>query len=265
MKVLLASVLVVSAVAVPGQAVASGIDKPLTVAGQAAAMQKDFGLTEQQMNARLKSETDAAKLLPAAQKAAGAEFGGAWYDAATQKLVVGLAGSSRANAVRATGVATVAVPKPAAVLDKQKAAVLYGRACESGNPVACYNLANLRFAEGGGRQVVASELYRRACRDGLAAACRSAGYQAERGLGITADPSTAALLYSEACIIGDGRGCYYLALMLMEGRGVQRDEEQAQAILWRSCRAGVTAACDELQKRGASPRAGSIEPHPVDL
>ncbi|GAB3952309.1 hypothetical protein GCM10029976_090290 [Kribbella albertanoniae] len=71
MKVLLAAVLVVSAVGIPGQAVAAGIDQPLTVSGQAAAMQKDFGLTEQQMNARLKSETDAAKLLPVAQKAAG--------------------------------------------------------------------------------------------------------------------------------------------------------------------------------------------------
>ncbi|TDC22481.1 S1 family peptidase [Kribbella albertanoniae] len=123
MKVLLAAVLVVSAVGIPGQAVAAGIDQPLTVSGQAAAMQKDFGLTEQQMNARLKSETDAAKLLPVAQKAAGPEYGGAWYDAARQKLVVGLAGSSRANAVRATGVETVAVPKAAAVLDKQKNAV----------------------------------------------------------------------------------------------------------------------------------------------
>ena len=114
MKVFLTAVLAVSAISVPGQlagqAVATGIDKPLTVAGQAEAMQKDFGLTEQQMNQRLKSETDAAKLLPTAQKAAGAEFGGAWYDAAQQKLVVGLTGSSRTAAVRATGVETVVVP-----------------------------------------------------------------------------------------------------------------------------------------------------------
>ncbi|WP_405060480.1 S1 family peptidase [Kribbella sp. NBC_01505] len=127
MKIFVAAVLAVSAIGVPGQfagqAVASGIDKPLTVSGQAAAMQRDFGLTEQQMNERLKSETDAAKLLPAAQKAAGAEFGGAWYDAAQQKLVVGLAGSTRTAAVQATGVGTVAVPKTAAVLDKQKSAV----------------------------------------------------------------------------------------------------------------------------------------------
>src|SRR5689334_2578858 len=127
MKVFLTAVLAVSAISVPGQlagqAVATGNDKPLTVAGQAEAMQKDFGLTEQQMNERLKSETDAAKLLPAAQKAAGSAFGGAWYDAATKKLVVGLAGSTRTAAVQATGADTVAVPKTAAVLDKQKAAV----------------------------------------------------------------------------------------------------------------------------------------------
>ncbi|MFF1821225.1 S1 family peptidase [Kribbella sp. NPDC058245] len=123
MKVLVAAVLVAGALGVPAQAVAAGNDQPLTVAGQATAMQKDFGLTEQQMNDRLKFETDAAKLLPTAQKAAGAEFGGAWYDAAKQKLVIGLTGSSRATAVQATGADTIAVPKTAAVLDKQKAAV----------------------------------------------------------------------------------------------------------------------------------------------
>lgn len=125
MKVLIAAVLAAGALTVPGagQAVAAGIDQPLAGPGQAAAMQEAFGLTEQQMTARLKSETDAAKLLPTAQRAAGAEYGGAWYDAATSKLVVGLAGSSRTAAVQATGVETIAVPKSAAVLDKQKNAV----------------------------------------------------------------------------------------------------------------------------------------------
>jgi hypothetical protein len=95
----------------------------MTVAGQAAAMQRDLGLTEQQMQERLKVETSAAKLLPAAQKAAGADFGGAWLDANTHKLVIGLVGTDHAAAVRATGAQTTAVREPAAALDKRKAAV----------------------------------------------------------------------------------------------------------------------------------------------
>ncbi|MEI8410974.1 MULTISPECIES: alpha-lytic protease prodomain-containing protein [unclassified Kribbella] len=120
MKVFLAAVLAVSAVSVPSQAAAA---EPFAVPAQAAAMQQDFGLTEQQVQQRLKAETSAAKLLPAAQKAAGADFGGAWYDASTQKLVIGLAQPDHAAAVQATGAQTTSVPATAAALDKRKAAV----------------------------------------------------------------------------------------------------------------------------------------------
>ena len=121
MKVLLAAVITAGVLTVPAQAIAA--PEPLAVAGQAAAMQRDFGLTDQQLEQRLKAETSAAKLLPAAQKAAGAAYGGAWYDTATQKLVVGVVGSARTSAVRATGAQVAAVPVPAKALDQRKAAV----------------------------------------------------------------------------------------------------------------------------------------------
>lgn len=121
MKVLLTAVLTAGVLTVPVQALAS--PDPLAVPDQSAAMQRDLGLTERQMQKRLASETSAAKLLPAARRAAGAAFGGAWYDATTQKLVVGVVGSGRAAAVRATGAQVAAVPVSAKVLDRQKAAV----------------------------------------------------------------------------------------------------------------------------------------------
>jgi hypothetical protein len=86
-------------------------------------MQQDLGLTEQQMTDRLKAESAAAKLVPAAQLAAGATFGGAWYDAARQKLVVGVTTGANAAAVRAAGAGVAVVPVGAAVLDRRKAAV----------------------------------------------------------------------------------------------------------------------------------------------
>ncbi|MGW7686999.1 S1 family peptidase [Kribbella sp. NPDC054772] len=121
MKVLLAAVLAAGVLTVPTQALAAA--EPLAVAGQSTAMQRDFGLTQQQMQNRLRAETSAAKLLPAAQKAAGATFGGAWYDASTQKLVVGLVGQTRAAAVRATGAQVTGVPATSKALDQRKAAV----------------------------------------------------------------------------------------------------------------------------------------------
>ena len=131
MKVLLAATLVASLLAVPAQAVAgqplagpaAGPEQPLTVPRQAAAMQQDLGLTEQQVTDRLKAESAAAKLVPAAQRAAGATFGGAWYDAARQKLVVGVTTGANAAAIRAAGAEVAVVPVGAAVLDRRKAAV----------------------------------------------------------------------------------------------------------------------------------------------
>ncbi|MEU4396362.1 S1 family peptidase [Kribbella sp. NPDC023855] len=126
MKVLTAAVLVASAVAVPSQAVAAGpdqADQQLAVPAQAAALQADLGLTEQQAKERLKADSAATKLVPTAQRAAGAAFGGVWYDAARQRLVVGVTSPAVADAVRATGAEASVVPATAKQLEQRKAAV----------------------------------------------------------------------------------------------------------------------------------------------
>ncbi|WP_433006400.1 S1 family peptidase [Kribbella sp. CA-294648] len=126
MKVLAAAVLVASVVAVPSQAVAAGpeqVDQQLAVPSQAAALRADLGLTEQQAKERLKAESVATKLVPTAQRAAGAAFGGAWYDAARQRLVVGVTSPAVADAVRATGAEVSVVPATAKQLTQRKAAV----------------------------------------------------------------------------------------------------------------------------------------------
>jgi hypothetical protein len=123
MKVLLTAVLVASAVAVPTQAAAAAPDQPLAVPRQEAAMQTDLGLTKQQVQERLKAESAASKLVPAVQRAAGASFGGVWYDAAKQKLVVGVTSPAAADAVRAAGAEASVVPASAKQLDQRKAAV----------------------------------------------------------------------------------------------------------------------------------------------
>ncbi|MTD57206.1 S1 family peptidase [Amycolatopsis pithecellobii] len=91
--------------------------------GMFAAMQHDFGLSAQQVQTRLGQEKDATGILPAAQQAAGAAFGGAWFDAARGKLVVGVTDSSVAAAVERTGAATVPSRVSAAALDGAKKAL----------------------------------------------------------------------------------------------------------------------------------------------
>jgi streptogrisin C len=91
--------------------------------GLIAAMQRDFGLTAAQASARLTQEMTATRALPGAQRAAGAAFGGAWFDPARGKLVVGVTDPGAAAAVRQAGAEPVAASTSAAKLDAAKAAI----------------------------------------------------------------------------------------------------------------------------------------------
>jgi streptogrisin C len=90
-----------------------------------AAMQRDLGLTAAQAQTRLRQEAVAMDLDPDARAAAGAAYGGSWFDAARGTLVIGLSNldstDDTAKAVRATGADVVRVPRPLAELDALKA------------------------------------------------------------------------------------------------------------------------------------------------
>ncbi|WP_103355739.1 S1 family peptidase [Amycolatopsis sp. CA-128772] len=91
--------------------------------GLIAAMQRDFGLTAAQASTRLTQEMSATRVLPAAQRAAGAAFGGAWFDPALGKLVVGVTDPAAAGAVRQAGAEPATARISAAKLDATKAAI----------------------------------------------------------------------------------------------------------------------------------------------
>lgn len=68
-----------------------------------AAVQRDLGLTEAQANARFAQQDKAAAVERSLRGSLGAAFGGAYFDAAAGKLVVGVTDASKAAAVRAAG------------------------------------------------------------------------------------------------------------------------------------------------------------------
>ncbi|MER6770037.1 S1 family peptidase [Streptomyces bacillaris] len=82
-----------------------------------SAMQRDLGLTEAQARTRLAEEKAATVLEPKAQRAAGAAYGGSWFDAKTGKLTVAVTDAGKAAAVRAAGAQTRLVEHSAAQLD----------------------------------------------------------------------------------------------------------------------------------------------------
>ena len=66
------------------------VDRAVAPDGVVAAMQRDLGLTEAQARTRLRQESRAIAVDPAARAAAGAAYGGSWFDAERGKLVVGV-------------------------------------------------------------------------------------------------------------------------------------------------------------------------------
>ena len=101
----------------------SSLSPAVASPGSIAAMQRDFGLTAAQAETRLGQEITAARVMPAAQQAAGAAFGGAWFDPALGKLVVGVTDPAAADAVRQAGAETAPAKVSAAKLDANKAEI----------------------------------------------------------------------------------------------------------------------------------------------
>jgi hypothetical protein len=91
--------------------------------GFVAAMQRDLGLTAEQVRTRMRQEASAMAIEPAAKAAAGGAYGGSWFDAKTGTLVVGVSTADNAvrKAVRDTGATVVQVARPLAALDAAKA------------------------------------------------------------------------------------------------------------------------------------------------
>jgi hypothetical protein len=95
-------------------------------AGLLEAMGRDFGLTRAEAEDRLAAERHATDLAPAARRAAGSAFGGAWFDAGRGRLTVAVtsdATPATVRAVSATGAHVRTVEHSARQLDATKARV----------------------------------------------------------------------------------------------------------------------------------------------
>lgn len=85
--------------------------------GVLSAMQKEFGLTKSQAVARLAAEKTATAIETRAERAAGAAYGGSWFNTADNTLTVAVTDGEKAAAVRATGATVELVEHSERVLD----------------------------------------------------------------------------------------------------------------------------------------------------
>nr|WP_285748274.1 S1 family peptidase [Lentzea sp. NBRC 105346] len=86
-----------------------------------AAVQRDLGLNPQQAAERFRQESAAAVMQHVARGLAGEQFAGAWFDAASGKLVVGVTDAAKAAALRNIGTTPKVVAHTVAELDAVKA------------------------------------------------------------------------------------------------------------------------------------------------
>ncbi|MFF6999660.1 S1 family peptidase [Streptomyces sp. NPDC008313] len=85
--------------------------------GVVGAMRHDLGLTEKQATHRLAAEATARNVETKARRAAGASYGGSWYDAKSEDLTVTVTDGTRRDAVEATGATVRVVEHSARELD----------------------------------------------------------------------------------------------------------------------------------------------------
>jgi streptogrisin C len=86
-----------------------------------SAMQRDLGLTEEQVHRRLAFEAKAPGLEKSLRQQLGAKFGGAWLDADGGQLVVGVTDEASAERVRLAGARPQRVTRTLAQLERVKA------------------------------------------------------------------------------------------------------------------------------------------------
>lgn len=101
------------------------------------------------------------------------------------------------------------VGRRANAFDPARGATYYGRACDSGDPWACYELAVLHYL----------------------------------GLGVARDDKRSARLHGVACEGGVAEGCAYLAHLHRVGFGVVRSDEDSARYRRRACEQGLRDAC----------------------
>lgn len=88
----------------------------------------------------------------------------------------------------------------------------------------------------------ASELYKYACDQGHAPACRGLGGLYERGLGVERDEARGRALHEQACEGGDAPACTVLAARMIED---DNREGRALSLFVQACHRGDPYACGE--------------------
>jgi TPR repeat protein len=101
----------------------------------------------------------------------------------------------------------------------REAVKLVSRACDTGDPIACYELG-LQYADG--------------------------------APGVGQDRARATVLFGRACDHDLALSCFNLAGQFLRGTGAVKDERRGRELLQQACALGAASACDELARQNGN-------------
>lgn len=120
--------------------------------------------------------------------------------------------------------------------DEAKAAFLFGKACNGGDTLGCFEYGMALVAKDvQENDFRAATLFRKACDGEIAISCTTLGFMYDEGRGVLQDQTKAAALYQKACDGGALEGCNSLGSMYSEGRVVPRDPTKAVGLFRKAC------------------------------
>jgi TPR repeat protein len=147
-------------------------------------------------------------------------------------------------------------PLATEVTAKLKAAAK--KACEGGDGVACYELAQTE-AQGGAAARKALQLLSSKCKQDGTIACRMAADLCEGyGRKLADDPKKAASLRESGCKAGDARACVAAGVQVDQDSEDPQSGEKAGQLFLRACALGEAEGCVRLQRVQPAP-SGAVE------
>jgi len=120
--------------------------------------------------------------------------------------------------------------------DALEAGRSFGRACDLGLPMACWNLA--QFTSSGG-----ADVFQKACDKGDGGSCFILGSLVSKGMGIPQDASRSVKLFGQSCADGWPRGCGRLGESYLWGEGTAADAAKAMENFEKACQGRSAPAC----------------------
>jgi TPR repeat protein len=133
--------------------------------------------------------------------------------------------------------------------DPERAAQLFGKACDGGDPLGCSRLGLAHLAGAGVPQdlELAASLVRFACYNNEYSACTEMDRMlAQHGSEIEAAQREAVDRHGKGCAAGNAEDCYRLGLLLEYGQGTPRDLDRAGSFYRVACEAHHGLACYRL-------------------